>query len=100
LRQARRRLDLFKSVGVDPRIVSIVVNRVEKRLFGTISLSDVADTLNHEVLIGLRHEGQAIPDAQAQGVLLDQIKPKANYVADIKRLTELLHSRLAAGARA
>lgn len=94
LRQARRRLDLFKSVGVDNRIVSIVVNRLEKRMFGSISLSDVAATLNHDVLCGLRNEGQALADAQTQGLLLSQTKPKCAYVADIASLTKSLRDRL------
>lgn len=96
LRQARRRLDLFKSVGVDMRLVSIVVNRLEKRLFGSISLADVAETLNQDVLCGLRLEGQSIADAQAQGLLVDQLKPKSNYVADVAKLAEIVASRLSA----
>lgn len=96
LRQARRRLDLFKSVGVDMRLVSVIVNRIEKRLFGSISLAEVADALNQDVLCGLRLEGQLIADAQAQGLLVDQIKPKSNYVADITKLAEIIASRLSA----
>ncbi len=94
LRQAKRRLQLLKDVGVDTRVVSIVVNRMEKRLFGSISLSDVAQALSHEVLCGLRDEGQAIADAQTQGKLLGQIKPKSAYVSDIAELTEMLRARL------
>jgi pilus assembly protein CpaE len=94
LRQARRRLDLFKRAGVDMRLVSIVVNRLEKRLFGSISLADVAEALNQDVLCGLRLEGKSISDAQAQGMLVDQVKPKSNYVTDIAKLAEIVAVRL------
>jgi pilus assembly protein CpaE len=96
LRQARRRLDLFKTLGADMRLVSIVVNRLEKRLFGSISLADVAEALNQDVLCGLRLEGQSIVDAQAQGLLFGQMKPKSNYVADIAKLAEIVAVRLSA----
>lgn len=94
LRQARRRLDLFESVGIKRDAPAIVVNRMEKRLFGTISLSDVADTLRHEVLCGLRADPQNLSTAQDQGLFVGQVRPKSPYAADIATLSELLTDRL------
>lgn len=100
LRQARRRLDLFEHVGIKPGAVAIVVNRMEKRLFGTISLSDVADTLGREVLSGLRADPQNLSVAQDQGLLVGQVRPKSAYAADVGNLAELLGARLAQGRAA
>ena len=100
LRQARRRLDLFEHVGIKPGATTIVVNRLEKRLFGSISLSDVSETLGREVLCGLRADPQNLPVAQDQGLLVGQVRPKSAYAADIAGLAEQLEARLAQGRAA
>lgn len=94
LKQAMRRLELLKSVGIQRSKISIVVNRVEKRLFGSISLSDIADTLRHDVLVGLHAEWQTINAARDQGLLVNELKPKSTYYSDVKKLAELLNQRL------
>ena len=99
LRQARRRLDLFASVGIDSRIVSVVVNRVERRLFGTISMSDVEQALRHDVLSGLHADGQNIGIAQDQGLLVNEVRAKSPYAADVDKLSDLLRQRLVKGER-
>jgi pilus assembly protein CpaE len=99
LRQARRRLDLFRNVGIDSRIVSVVVNRIEKRLFGTISLSDVAHALGHDVLLGLHVDTQNIGIAQDQGLLVSDVRPKSPYAADVAKLADILGHRLAKGGQ-
>jgi pilus assembly protein CpaE len=97
LRQARRRLDLFRTVGIDSRIVSVVVNRIEKRLFGTISLADVAHALGHDVLLGLHADAQNIGIAQDQGLLVSEVRRKSPYAADVTKLADMLGRRLAKG---
>lgn len=99
LRQARRRLDLFRNVGIDSRIVSVVVNRLEKRLFGTISLSDVAHALGHEVLQGLHLDSQNIGIAQDQGLLVSEVRRKSPYAADVAKLAGILSHRLTKGGQ-
>lgn len=99
LRQARRRLDLFASVGIDSRIVSVVVNRVERRLFGTISMSDVEQALRHDVLSGLHADGQNIGIAQDQGLLVSEVRAKSPYAADVDKLSDKLRQRLVKGER-
>ena len=99
LRQARRRLDLFRNVGIDSRIVSVVVNRIEKRLFGTISLSDVSHALGHDVLQGLHADAQNIGIAQDQGLLVSEVRPKSPYAADVAKLAGILGHRLRKGGQ-
>ncbi|WP_336985683.1 AAA family ATPase [Altererythrobacter aquiaggeris] len=90
LRQARRRLDLFRNVGIESRSVSVIVNRAEKKLFGGISLADVKSTLDRDVLAALSADAQYITTAQDQGLLVDQIRPKSKFAADIDELAEKL----------
>ena len=85
---------------IKPGATTIVVNRLEKRLFGSISLSDVSETLGREVLCGLRADPQNLPVAQDQGLLVGQVRPKSAYAADIAGLAEQLEARLAQGRTA
>lgn len=94
LRQAKRRLELFRSVGIDSRIVSVVVNRIERRLFGSISLSDVEQALGHKVVCGLHAETQNLGIAQDQGLLVHEVRAKSPYAADVEKLTAMLKQRL------
>ncbi len=86
LRQAKRRLQLFASVGVRPDAVEIVVNRLEKRLFKTISLSDVEASLGCTVLSGIHAEGDAVSAAQDQGLLAGQVARRSRFNSDIVKL--------------
>lgn len=97
LRQAKRRLQLFDSVGIDPDKVVILVNRVEKKMFRTIDLSDVSETLKREVLGALTHEDQALAGVQHQGLLIHQVHRKSKYHADVEKLADLLVARLEFG---
>lgn len=99
LRQAKRRLDLFRSVGVDDRAIQIVVNRVEKRLFRTIDLDDVAQTLSHPVLGSVSLDSPTVATAQTQGHLVGDIQRKSRFVKDIAQIGEVLRTtHLARGA--
>lgn len=92
LRQARRRLELFRSVGIEDRNVAIVVNRVEKRLFRTIDLDDVAQTLGRSVLGSVALEAPLVGAAQNQGALVSTLHRKSRFAADVTRIGELLRS--------
>lgn len=94
LRQAKRRLQLFDSVGIDPARVVVLVNRVEKRIFRSIDLSDVSETLKREVLGGLALEEPALTSVQNQGLLIHQVHRKSKYHADVDGLAEQLIARL------
>ncbi len=94
LRQAKRWLELFNTVSVNASKVSIVVNRVEKKLFGSISLRDVKDALKRDVLAGLPNEGTKITTAQDQGLLFSEIQGKSKFSAEVSKLAEILYNRI------
>ncbi|MFA7586173.1 MAG: AAA family ATPase [Novosphingobium sp.] len=99
LRQAKRRLDLFRSVGVDDDAVQIVVNRVEKRLFRTIDLSDVRETLATPVAGSVSLEQPLVGNAQNLGQLVGQVQRKSRFATDIAQIGETLRNgRLGANA--
>lgn len=94
LRQARRRLDLFDTVGIDRSKVVVVVNRVEKRLFKSIDLGDVNETLGREVLGSLTLDEKDLRSAQAQGVVVQEVSRRNKFNADIVKLAETIAARL------
>ncbi len=94
LRQAKRRLQLFESVGIDPGKIVLLVNRVERRMFKSIDLSDVAATLSREVIGNLALEEPQLASAQAQGVLVQSVNRKSKFNNDLLKLAEDLGARL------
>ena len=94
LRQARRRLDLFRSVGVERQAIEIVVNRVEKRLFNTIDLRDVSDTLGHPILGSVSLDAPLVSAAQDQGQLVSDVRDKSKFCRDVAQIGTLLRERL------
>lgn len=92
LRQAKRRLELFRSVGIEDSAVQIVVNRVEKQLFRTIDLKDVSGTLGHSALGIIALDAPAVNNAQNQGLLVGEFRRKSKFAADILQIGALLRS--------
>jgi len=90
LRQARRRLDLFDTVGIDRARVRIVVNRVEKRLFRTIGVDEVQEALAHPVFATLSAEPAVLQSAQDQGMLAGEVSRRSRFAADIAGLAQSL----------
>lgn len=90
LRQARRRLDLFDSIGIPRERVRIVVNRVEKRLFRTIGVEEVQAALGHPVCATLAAEPAVLQSAQDQGLLAGEVNRRSKFAADIAALAETL----------
>lgn len=94
LRQAKRRLEFFDSVGIDKANIGIVVNRVEKRMFRTIDLSDVEHTLGRPVTGSIALEEPTVSSAQDQGLLVQQIQRKSKFHDDVVKLGATLRARL------
>lgn len=92
LRQAQRRLELFRSVGIDERAIEIVVNRVENRLFRTIGVDDVEKTLGYRVTGTVALETPALSTAQNQGALLGKIARKSKFAQDVAGMGESLRA--------
>ncbi len=98
LRQGRRLLNLFGSVGIEDATVSVVVNRAQNKLFGTINTSDVEQALGKPVLGVLRPDEANIKVAQDQGLLVHEVRGKSGYAADIARLADKIRARMAEGS--
>ncbi|WP_240334339.1 AAA family ATPase [Sphingobium estronivorans] len=98
LRQAKRRIELFRSIGVESDAIQIVVNRVEKRLFRTIDLNDVSETLGHRTLGSVALDAPLVSTAQNQGALVSDIRAKSRFCKDIEKIGDMLRTgRLAKG---
>ncbi len=94
LRQARRRVDLLRSIGLDMRLISVILNRADKRLFKTITNADVERALGVPVNEALSNEDLHISAAQEQGHLVGELRRKSAYKNDVARLAEGLASGL------
>lgn len=94
LRQAKRRLQMFASVGIDAAKITLVVNRVEKGMFKSVDLTDVNATLGREVLGSLASETPGMTSAQTQGLLMPDMSRKSRFNTDLSKITAQLVSRL------
>ena len=92
IRQAKRRLDLFRNLGLDLRLVSLVLNKTENRMFGMISTRDVEEALHRPIDVCLRDDSKTLPSAQEQGLLAQEWRGKSTYWADVRQLAEFLRS--------
>lgn len=90
LRQAKRRIDLLASVGVDPDTIKVVANRMERRFFKTIGVDDIFQALRCEVVAALSDEGSMMRSAQDQGVLLGDVAGKNGFSKGIMGLARML----------
>ncbi len=94
LRQAKRQLNLFRSVGIEDRNIEIVVNRVRKLRSGAINLGDVGTTLSHSVLGSIALDEPIVSTAQNQNVLVSAMKRNSRFVSDVAEVAELLRTSL------
>jgi len=94
LRQARRRLTLFEETGIDPSRIRVVANRVEKRMFRTISVNDAADALHYPVFASIQSDYAVVQSAQDQGVLVGSVARKNKVAADLSSLAGLVVTAL------
>jgi pilus assembly protein CpaE len=90
LKQARRRIDLFESIGVSRDVIKVVANRTERRLFRTVGTEDIAHALRAEVIATLSDEGAALRAAQDQGALLQETVGRNAFVKSIEALADHL----------
>lgn len=93
LRQTRRCLDLFDMMDVPRDNLRLIVNRVEKRMFQPIGVTEVADTLHRNVAATIVKDKVGLEAAQNQGLLLSNLNRKAPFVKDVASLAEQLCAR-------
>ena len=94
LRQARRRLTLFEETGIDPSRLRIVANRVERRLFRTISVRDAAETLHYPVMATINNDYPVVQSAHDQGVLVNSIARRNRVAVDLVALAASIAEQL------
>lgn len=97
LRQARRRLTLFEETGIDASRIRIVANRVEKRLFRTISTQDAAEALGYPILGTVTSDYAVVQSAQDQGILVGSLARKNKVALDIATLADQVGAALQKG---
>ena len=97
LRQARRRLTLFEETGIDAERIRVVANRVEKRMFRTISVTDAADALHYPVFASVHSDYAVVQSAQDQGVLVGAVARKNKVATDLSALSDLVVAALSKG---
>lgn len=90
LRQARRRLDLFASVGVREDRIRVVGNRVEQGLFKPIGLKEAAAALGCPLAAAIHNEDDRLVAAQNEGRLLTDFQKHGRFASDIKELAQSL----------
>lgn len=83
LRQARRVLDLIEQEDLSDVKVQIVMNRVEKKLFGAIGLQDASTALRRPVSMSVANDFRLMSAALDQGVQLSEIKAKNRLTQDL-----------------
>lgn len=90
MRQARRRLDLFESVGLDRSAVRLVANRIEHRMFRAIGVEEIREVLEHDLIAVLSDEGSAMRSAQDEGLLITDTHRRSRFASDIEALAASL----------
>ena len=90
LRQARRTASLLGSVDVPASRMSMVINRMENKLFGTTKVGDLARALGRNEVTSIADCGPSLRAAQDQGLLLTAVQSKSKFSADIARLADAI----------
>ena len=92
MRQAKRRLDLFDTVGLDRGAVRLVANRVEHRMFRAIGVDQIREVLEHDIFAVLSDEDSAMRSAQDEGLMITETHRRSRFAAEIEALAAQLTS--------
>lgn len=90
LRQAKRRIQLFSSVGLPANRVEIVANRVERRLFRSIGVKEAAEVLGQPIVAEISDAGDDLIRAQDEGRLITDNHRHSRFANDIEALAQSL----------
>jgi pilus assembly protein CpaE len=91
IRDARRLLDIFRSLGYPPENTRLIVNRYEKG--GKLRLQDLQSALGTEVLQTIPNDYVAVTDSVNQGVPVLQLSRSAPVARSLTELVELITAR-------
>lgn len=99
IRRARNLLNLLETSGYSSRNISLIVNRNEKRFMREIDVSDVSETLRHEVIEAMPVENGILRKAQDQGLLIQDLTRKSPFEKAIGELAWKLLDKIAEPGR-
>ncbi len=91
IRDARRLLDIFRSLGYPGGQTRLIVNRYEKG--GRLSLGDLQTALGAEVVHTLPNDYVAVTDSVNQGVPLLQLSRSSPAARSLSEFVELVTAR-------
>jgi pilus assembly protein CpaE len=91
IRDARRLLDIFRSLGYAIEHIRLIVNRYEKG--GKLRLQDVQSALGAEVLHTIPNDYMAVTDSVNQGVPVLQLSRSSAVARSLAELVELITAR-------
>jgi pilus assembly protein CpaE len=83
IHQARRQLDLIDQEGLGGIPLQLVLNRVEKKLFRSVSIKDGIRALGRDVSYTITEDAETIRAALDEGVLVTDINAKSRVSRDI-----------------
>lgn len=88
LRQTKHKLALFDEIDFPRTRVDIVLNRMERKLFRSVSENDVADTLGRTIARTLAAESAQIRASQDEGRLVTESGSRSRFASDIDALAK------------
>jgi pilus assembly protein CpaE len=91
IRDGRRLLDIFRSLGYPPDNTRLIVNRYEKG--GKLRLQDLQSALGAEVLHTIPNDYMAVTDSVNQGVPVLQLSRSSAVARSLAELVELVTAR-------
>ena len=91
IRDGRRLLDIFRSLGYPPDNTRLIVNRYEKG--GKLRLQDLQSALGAEVLHTVPNDYMAVTDSVNQGVPALQLSRSSAVARSLIELVELVTTR-------
>lgn len=98
LHQARRQLDFLRQQELGDMPIRIVANRVERKMFRSIDLSDAAHVLGRPVDYTVAEDWDTMNAALDQGVPVAEINRRSRTTRDIKSIAAGLVEVLAGAA--
>lgn len=93
LRQTKRRIDLFESVGVNSGRIKLVANRVERGLFKSVNLDAAEKVLGGKFMAMIGDVGRNLIEAQDEGLLLFDTTGGSKFAGQIADLAQALWNR-------
>jgi pilus assembly protein CpaE len=91
IRDGRRLLDIFRSLGYSVENIRLIVNRYEKG--GKLRLQDLQSALGAEVLHTIPNDYMAVTDSVNQGVPVLQLSRSSQVARSLAELVELVTAR-------